>query len=172
MTIFCRRAFTAAILSLACVTQAQAQIPEPAAPAKPPMVIYDDVLSPGWNNWSWAKTTLSTDIKSDIKPISVEGETWSALYLQHAPFSTQGYSKLTFYVNGGPQGGQTIAVKALINDKPVDPGYPIRLTANTWNIVEVPLADLGAENQTINGLWWQAQGQPASTYYVTIIQLE
>ncbi|EGF93380.1 alpha-L-arabinofuranosidase-like protein [Asticcacaulis biprosthecium C19] len=165
-----RRLFTAAFAAMAFAGPVFAQETAPAAPQ--PMVIYDDVLAPGWNNWSWAKTTLSTDIGSDVKPISMQSEPWQALFLQHAPFSTAGYTKLTFYVNGGPTGGQTISVKALIGDKPVDPGYTIRLNANTWNVVEVPLADLGAVNQTISGLWWQAQGQPVSTWYITVIQLE
>ncbi|WP_155847360.1 hypothetical protein [Asticcacaulis sp. AC402] len=147
-----------------------AQDSAPTAPQ--PMVIYDDVLGAGWSNWSWAKTTLSTDIGADVKPISMQSEPWQALYLQHAPFSTAGYSKMTFYVNGGAAGGQNISVKALIGDKPVDPGYTIRLNANTWNVVEIPLADLGAANQTVNGFWWQAQNQPVGTWYITVIQLE
>jgi hypothetical protein len=152
---------------------AEAQTTPQTAPTKEPMLIYDDVLSPGWSNWSWAKTALSVDIKTDVKPISVEGDPYSALFLHHAPFSTEGYSYLTFFVNGGEVGGQPIAVKAIINDKPVDPGYPIRLNAKTWNKVSVPLAEIGAANQTISGFWLQAMtGSAYPTYYVTLIQLE
>jgi hypothetical protein len=144
-----------------------------AAPAKQPMVIYDDALSPGWDNWSWAKTALSVDIKTDVKPISVQGDPYSALFLHHAPFSTEGYTHLTFFVNGGTVGGQPIAVKAIINDKPVDPGYQIKLNANTWNKVSVPLSEIGAANQMLSGFWLQAMtGQPYPLYYVTMIQLE
>lgn len=167
-----RRLFAGAVLALAALA-APALAQDAPPPAPTPMVIYDDSLSPGWNNWSWARTTLSTDIKADVKPIAVEGDAYSALFLSHAPFSTKGYSKLTFYINGGPTGGQTIAIKALADEKAIDPGYTIHLNANTWNVVEVPLSDLGAADRVISGFWWQAMmNQSYGTYYVTVIQLE
>ncbi|MBW8880118.1 MAG: hypothetical protein JF615_01470 [Asticcacaulis sp.] len=146
----------------------------PAAPAATaPMVVYDDALMPGWDNWSWAKVTFSKDIGSDIKPIAVEGDAWSALAFHHAPFSTAGYTKLTFYINGGTSGGQPIAIKALSGGKTIESNYIIHLTANAWNVVEVPLNEIGAANTTIDGLWLQAMtNQPYSAYYVTIIQFE
>lgn len=138
-----------------------------------PMVIYDDTLMPGWDNWSWAKTTLSVDIKSDIKPIAVEGDAWTALAFHHEAFSTKGYTKLTFFVNGGPTGGQPIAVRALSGGKALPSTYLIHLQANTWNAVEVPLSDISAADTTIDGIWLQAMtDKPYGTYYVTVLQFE
>ena len=165
-------AFTAALLLLGSPAATFAQTaPAPAAPA--PMVIYDDALMPGWDNWSWAKVTLSKEIGADVKPIAVEGDAWTALAFHHAPFSTAGYTKLTFYINGGETGGQPLAVRALSGGKTIESNYIIRPEANTWNVVEVPLSEIGAANATIDGIWLQAMtNQPYSTYYVTIIQFE
>lgn len=170
--------FAAACLLLVSpvVSFAQTAAPAPATAAVPaiaPMVIYDDALTPGWDNWSWAKVTLQTDIHTDVKPIAVEGDAWSALALHHAPFSTNGYTKLSFAVNGGTTGGQPIAIRALIGGKTIESNYIIHLQPNAWNIVEVPLAEIGAANTTIDGIWLQAMtDKPYSTYYVTLLQLE
>lgn len=166
-------ALAAGLLLLATPVVTTAQTAPAAPTATAPMVIYDDALMPGWDNWSWAKVTLSKDIGADVKPIAVEGDAWSALAFHHAPLSTAGYTKLTFYINGGETGGQSIAIKALSGGKPIESNFVIRLTANTWNVVNVPLNEIGAADTTIDGLWLQAvTDKPYGTYYVTVIQLE
>ena len=81
-----------------------------------PMVIYDDELKNGWQNWSWATVALSVPA-GQVKPIKVEGGAWSALALHHDPVSTAGFTKLTFFINGGIDGGQSLAIKLKTGDK-------------------------------------------------------
>ncbi|MET0264600.1 MAG: hypothetical protein ABW202_03210 [Duganella sp.] len=140
------------------------------APDKP-FVLYDDELKNGWVNWSWAKVQLGVAI-GGAKPIKVEGDPWTALLLHHEPFSTSGFSKLTFAINGGVSGGQQLAIKAMIDGKAVEQTFMIEPKAKTWNRVEIPLAKLGIEGKTIDGISWQGQADPYSAYYITRIQFE
>ena len=136
-----------------------------------PLVIYDDELKNGFQNYSWAKAQLGVSVGNG-KPIRVEGEPWSALALHHEPFSTEGYSKLTFVVNGGVNGGQTLMIKAMADGKAIEADFAIQLKAKTWAAVEVPLKDINAAGKTIDTLIWQGQGAAYPAYYITRIQLE
>jgi chitinase len=143
------------------------------------MPIYQDgALASGWSNWSWAQVALNAPAGDSAhpSPIRVDAGAWSALYLQHSDFSTSGYSKLTFWVNGGPRGGQNLRVWAV---KPGGGGpvsersHDFRPEANSWTRVEAPLAAIDAANRTVSGFWIQnGTGQAAATFYVTQIALE
>ena len=134
-------------------------------------VVYDDELKNGWQNWSWAKAELSVPA-GGAKPIKVQGDAWSALSLHHDAFSTEGYTKVTFSINGGGVGEQTLTVKAMVDGKPVDSTFTVKPKAKTWAQVEVPLKDLNAVNKIIDGICLQAQGEAYTPYYVTRIQFE
>ena len=156
--------FTAiALMGAATSTHAQ------TAPAT--IVVYNDALADGWQSWSWAKVTLGVPA-GNVEPIKVEGDPWSALALHHDPIYTKGYSKLTFYINGGVDGGQMVAIKVLVNGKAVDSNYVIQLKAKTWAAVTVPLKDIGGQDVNIDGIWFQGQADAYKPYYVDKIQIE
>lgn len=136
-----------------------------------PFVVYDDELKNGWQSWSWAKVDLSVSA-GGAKPIRVKGDPWSALALHHDAFPTEGFSKLTFNINGGLDGDQTLTIKAMVDGKPIESAFVIKPKAKTWAVAEVPLKDLGAEGKKIDGICWQAQGSAYSAYYITRIQFE
>ncbi len=158
-----------AVLAFAGEAQAQTAV-APAAPA--PVVVYNDALSEGWQNWSWADVTLEAPA-GNVKPIKVEGDPWSALALHHEPtIYTRGYSKLTFFINGGVDGGQSVAIKVLIGGKAVTSNYVIQLKARTWSAVSVPLKDIGGQDVNIDGIWFQGQADAYTPYYIDKIQIE
>jgi len=137
-----------------------------------PFTVYDNELKPGWQNWSWAKVDTPATA-GEVKPLKVQGDAWSALALHHDAFSTAPYSKLTFYINGGAEGGQRLAVKAMADGKALDSNYVIEPKVKTWTVVEVMLAELSAANRNIDGLMLQAiDGTSYKPYYVTRIQFE
>ena len=136
-----------------------------------PLVAFDDELKNGFQNWSWAKTQLSVPAGSG-KAIRVEGDPWSALVLHRDPFSTEGYTKLTFLINGGKDGNQPLMIKATAGGKTIEATYTIQPKAKTWAVVEVPLKDINAVDKTIDGITWQAQGDPYTAYYIARIQFE
>lgn len=158
-------AFTAACLLALSPLAALAQTPPT------PFVVYDDGMQNDWQNWSWAKVELQVDA-GGVKPIRFQGDPWQALAFHHAAFSTAGYTKLTFYINGGVDGGQSLAIKILADGKPIDSTYVIQAKAKTWAVVQVPLKDVGGDNKTIDGIWLQGQADAFKPVYVDKIQLE
>lgn len=158
-----RRGFIAAVAGLALAKSSLAQTQA--------FVVYDDELKNGWQSWSWAKVDLSVPAGGS-KPIKVQGDPWSALALHHDAFPTAGYSKLTFSINGGGQGGQTLMIKAMVDGKPVDSNFIIQPKAKTWTQVEVPLKELVPDGKNIDGICWQGQANAYTPYYITRIQFE
>lgn len=146
--------------------------------ARADIVIYDDVIAPGWQNWSWAVTDTAhaATVHTGAASLAVTPTAWSAAYLRSAaaPIDTQGLLNLTFWVNGGAAGGQRLQVVAVVNDV-AQPGIPIEvLTPNVWQRVVVPLSALGADSRNdVNGFWIQeGAGQDSPTFYVDDIVLE
>ncbi len=156
-----------AIAALACLSISFAS----AEALKPPIVVYDNALKNNWSDWSWAKVTLSVPI-ANAQPIKVEGAPWTALYLHHEPFSTEGFSKLTFVINGGTDGGQKLMVKLSQDEKPIEAGYRIELQQKNWALAEIALKDLGAENTIIDGVIIQGMETATKPYYITRIKFE
>ena len=148
---------------------------EPATAAAVPaseMQVYDTALAPGWQNWSWAKADLSVELSgSSRKPIRVVAGPWQALYLHHEPFSTAGMTRLSLLIQGSAPEGD-VRVFALIDGKVVGEGKPVKLSNTGWTQVVVPLATLGVEDKTIDGLWVQnATAGDLPRFYVTEIKL-
>ncbi len=163
-----RRSLIASTAALAGVAAFGAR----AADKPAPMVVYDDELKNGWQSWSWAKVELSVPAGT-VKPIKVEGDPWSALAFHHDPFSTEGFTKLSFFVNGGIDGGQSLAVKLIVDGKPIDSNVVLSpLKPRTWLPGEVSLKDLGGAGKTIDGIWFQGQASAYKPYYITKIQFE
>jgi len=166
---------TALLAGALVASAAFAQAPETAAAAEPPreMTVYDTALGTGWQNWSWAKTELSVELKGSArKPIKVEAGPWQALYLQHEAFSTTGLRKLSFLIQGSAPEG-VVRVFALAGGKPIGDGYLVTISNTGWKQVEQPLATLGAEDKVIDGLWVQnASAADLPRFYVTEIKLQ
>jgi hypothetical protein len=160
-----RRHLIAAFLSTIVCSGAIAQsLPNP-------FVVYDDELKNNWQNWSWAKVQLAAPV-GEAKPIKVEGDAWSALSLHHDAFSIEGFSKLTFYINGGAEGGQHLKVAAMIDGKAVPTEFFIEPKAKKWAVVEVPLKELKIPGKQIDGFILQGDANAYKPYYVTRIQFE
>ena len=161
-----------ALASMASLLTATAAPLSRAQTLPKPFVIYDDELKNGWQNWSWGVKLDLSYPTGGSKPMKVQGDPWSALQLHHDPFSTAGFSKLVFYINGGPEGNQTLTVKASGGGKPLDGSYVIQPKAKTWAIVEVPLKEIGAADKMVDAFLWQAQGEAYKPYFITRIELE
>lgn len=164
-----------ALAACAMLGVAHAQTETMQAPATPTLLIYEDELSPGWSNWSWAEVELSFAISDpEERPIAVRADGWEALYLQHAPFSTAGYRAIAFYAHGGARGGQRLHVQAIDANGAALPNQyvPVTLAANAWTEVVMPLDAIGAADQTVSGFWIQnGTGETAARFFVNMIVL-
>lgn len=142
-----------------------------------PLPIYADSLQSGWQDWGWAPRDYSnpSPVHSGSASISVTiaDNSHQALYLHHASLDTSPYGNLTFWLHGGPSGGQQLKVQALLNDTAQPAVNLPALTANTWQQFSLSLASLGAAGQsTFTGFWIQDRiGAVQPTFYVDDIQL-
>jgi len=108
-----------------------------------------------------------------VKPIKVEGTPWSALDLHHDAFSTAPYTKLSFYINGGLEGGQSLAVKVkAAGGTAIESNYVIQPKVKMWTPVTVALKDIGADNKMIEDIFFQGQADAYKAYFITKIQFE
>ena len=138
--------------------------------------VYTDSLQNSWENWSWAQTNLSatSPVHSGTNSISVVATgTFQAAYFHHAAFSTAGYTYLTFWINGGPAGGQHLQVQGTIGGAAQTAVGLSPLAANTWQQITVPLSSLGMNSGTMmDGFWIQdTSGTAFPVFYLDDITL-
>ena len=147
-----------------------------SAGAQTDQTIYDESLGDGWQSWSWATVDLASSdtAHSGSTSIAVTAGAWSALALHHDPFATTGYGNLTFWINGGPAGGQQLHVSALLGGVQQPSAVTVGpLVANTWQQIVIPLAALGADNSPNLDQFWIQEGTGAAqpVFYVDDVVL-
>ena len=140
-----------------------------AAPAFADQSVYDDSLQNGWSNYSWATVDFASasPVHGGADAISVQSGAYQALYLHHDAQPAAGFTALTFWINGGPTGGQRLQVQATLGGV-AQPAYGLPApAANTWTLVSIPLSALGVTTQTnFDGFWIQdISGQSSSPVY-------
>ncbi len=137
--------------------------------------VYTDSLQNSWANWSWATVNLAntSPVHGGSSSIGVSSTNWQALYLHHNDQSGSAFSALTFWINGGSVGGQSVQVQATRNDAPQAAVILAPLPVNSWRQETIPLSSLGvATAADFDGFWLQARDSGlAPTFYVDDIAL-
>jgi hypothetical protein len=139
-------------------------------------IIYSNTLQNGWANWSWS-STINFACTSPVRPgdsdsISVSSESYAALYLNVSgttEIDSSLFTNLTFWLNGGPTGGQVLTVAATLNSTAQTDTVAVGpLASNSWQQFTVSLASLGVPNEPdLDGFWFQNNtGNSIPTYYV------
>src|SRR5689334_2729670 len=114
--------------------------------------IYTDHIVNGFQDWSWAPKNMgsTTLLHAGTNSIAVTANGFGdGISFHQSPFNTTVYTSLSFWANGGTNGGQTLDVYMSLND--VDQNHfnlSPALTANSWQQYVVPLSNLGALNKT------------------------
>ncbi|MEN9938050.1 MAG: hypothetical protein RLZZ387_4629 [Chloroflexota bacterium] len=140
-------------------------------------LIYDDVLTSGWQNYSWANVNLAASApargQSSIAVTYGAVPPYQGLFLAHPDIATTGYTRLRFWMHGGAAGGQLVQVYVKMADGTDGPKVPVPAPpAGAWAEVQVPLAALGAAGGAITGVTWQDRsGGAQPTFYVDDIAL-
>jgi hypothetical protein len=137
--------------------------------------IYTDHLVNGFQDWSWAPRNMgSTFFHAGTNSIAVTNSSFfQGISFHQNPFSTSIYTNLSFWANGGTNGGQVLEVYVALND--VDQSHytiPGSLPANTWQQYFVPLTQLNAANKTnLTRITIRDIGGNTTTFYLDDIQL-
>ncbi len=150
-------------------------LPLVPARAQTDQIIYDDALENGWQDYGYATLNYSNTnpVHTGSDSISVSAKAFEALYLHRDVLDTTNLASLTFWINGGAAGGQSLQVLATL-DGATQPAVPIPApTANTWTQVTVTLAALGVQGKAgFDGIYIQnATGNTLPTFYVDDISL-
>ncbi|HUD82680.1 MAG TPA: hypothetical protein VMQ67_04225, partial [Candidatus Saccharimonadales bacterium] len=85
-------------------------------------IIYSNTLQNGWADWSWSSTNNFT-CTSPVRPgnsdsISVSSGAYGALYVNVSAVTeldSSMFTNLTFWLNGGPSGGQVLTVDSTLD---------------------------------------------------------
>jgi alpha-L-arabinofuranosidase len=141
-------------------------------------VVYDDALENGWQNWSWASTSLTNTSPvhsgSDSVSVSFTGA-FQAFYVHNNAFNASAYSAITFWINGGATGGQQLTVEATLNGvSQTAVSIGTLPGGSVWTQETIPLSALGVANATnMDGFWIQETSGRATvpTMYVDDISL-
>ena len=168
MRFFFRRCgYVLAVLFAGVVLQAQAQSP---------LVIYNDSLVNGFDDWSYTTRNFAntSPVHSGTKSISVLAtNAYEAISFHHADFDTTFYTNFSFWVHGGASGGQLLQVYAELSG--VGQGsyaLPTALLANTWQQFTIPLSTLGVANKpNCSRINIQIRPGPNGMFYVDDVQL-
>lgn len=147
-----------------------------SARAADPVVIYQDALHSGWQDWSWSSgqsLTNGTTVHGGSHSIRVVQSGWGGLYLHTASLDTTGYGAFTFWAHGGTAGGQQLQLQA--RDTAGNPltSVPLApLLANQWRQYSVDLSALEAQDLQVTGFVLQnATATTLPAYFVDDIGL-
>jgi alpha-N-arabinofuranosidase len=115
------------------------------------MLVYSDRFNNGWGDaWSWMPcyATNNPVYSGSNSMACVPSGSWQAWWLKSgASLDTAIYTNVSFWLNGGPTGGQAIVVSGETNGTGL-PAIWVTAPTNQWQQVTLSLAALGINNVT------------------------
>jgi alpha-N-arabinofuranosidase len=159
------------LLTVACLLSTG-----PNANAQANLLIYTDHLVNGFQDWSWAPRNMgSTFVHTGTNSIAVTNSSFfQGISFHQNAFNTSVYTNLSFWANGGTNGGQTLDVYVSLSDVDQTLHYnlPSALPANAWQQYLVPLTSLNAANKTnLTRITIRLIGGNTTTFFLDDIQL-
>lgn len=126
------------------------------------VIVYDDALGPGFENWSWATVNLAnaSPVHGGNKSIAFEPDSYQGLYFA-APANVRQFANfdgLSLWVHGGSAGGQNIRLTFqlagnVVFERPltqiISGGA---LLAGQWREVYQPFSGVGAPSGSFDGI--------------------
>lgn len=128
----------------------------------------------GWQDWGWTPHYLTNNPSWNgnyTMALAASGS-WQAWYLEHDPIDTSIYTAITFRLDGGSIGGQTVGLQAQAGS---NWGPQIQVTAptNSWQQFTFPLSALGVNNITnLQAIQiWNSFTAAQPTFYISDVRL-
>lgn len=145
--------------------------PSPAHPLAD-LVIYDDALAAGWDNWSWNTSVdfnNASPVRSGSRSMAVDyTAAWAGLSLRTgAPINTSVYPTLTFWVHGGSGTARLLRVFIHETDSSSS-SSTVDITADVgvWKPITVPLSQLGNPTQIARVNIADRSGTDQAVFYI------
>jgi hypothetical protein len=180
--VLVRYALVAALVGLGADQPALAQGRTPAQPTSRPsapsgeLIIYEDALAEGWQNWSWNTQVDFANAQPALgrrsAAVTYRGPYSGFSLRAPAPIDAQRYSGIAFWVHGGSAGTRSLSFYVQQSDSG-DESRKVQLEApaGTWTPITISLSALG-NPKVIKRLNLQdnsARQQP--TFYVDNVRL-
>jgi len=114
----------------------------------PALIIYDDALANGWQDWSWSGTinlSGTTNVHEGLYAVDATLNAWggfSPAMPSGALDTSFGYDAVSFWVHGGA-GSDKPFVFFSEGDAGSSPSIPFTATAGGWSEIRIALTDLG-----------------------------
>ena len=150
-----------------------------ASSAQSNMTIYADSLLNGWSDGSYNVTlnyNNTSPLHSGSHSISATiTSAWGGIQLNHSSMTATGFASISFWLNGGANGGQQLQMYGNLTTGVQSARYHLAApTANTWQQYSVPLSALGVAGATnFTGFAIQdSTGSSEPTFYLDDIQLD
>ncbi|MCK6553443.1 hypothetical protein L6Q96_02485 [Candidatus Binatia bacterium] len=148
-----------------------------ARPAFGDSAVYEDGLTGGWQDWSWAP--VSIDLAATVPvhwgtnaiAVTFTGA-WGGFQVGHVPQVDPGTATaLRFFVHGGSAGGQQVLVRLGNNQTGALVEQGVSPVAGRWTEVDIPLAGLGTPTRVDYVFWHDQAGRSQPTFYLDDIAL-
>ena len=150
------------------------------AHASDDMHIYSGRFDNGWyDSWSWMPRYATNNPVYTINPVYVQSNsmalvpsgTWQAWWLKSgANLDTTIYTNVSFWLNGGAAGGQSIVVSGETNGTGL-PGIWVTAPTNKWKQITISLASLGINSvSNLTGLQI-GNGTSTQTFFIDDLRL-
>ncbi len=123
-----------------------------------PIIVYDDALQSGFQDWSWAPHDLNntTTVYLGTSSVSMQADNWmGVLFHQDTAINLADNNRLSFQIHGGSNGGQLIRVYFQNNGAAIASTDIPALTANSWQNIVISLADLGVTSGAFQDIVFQ-----------------
>src|SRR5262245_56154955 len=163
---FCRWVLATLLLAFVSRTGAQSN-----------QTIFDDSLQNNWQNWGWATlnytNTTPVHLGSKSIAVTIADGSGQAIYIAHPAFDSTPYTNITFWINGGTNGGQKLLIQGHAGSAAQLATNLPPLPTNTWVQMSFSLADMGIANRNdVDGFWIQDRiGSAQPTFYLDDITL-
>lgn len=154
------------------------QIEQVAAATRSDVVVYDDALANGWQNWSWGNATTvdfssTAQIHRGTAAVAVDLDAaFAGFSLRTTPaINPDGYEALNFWVYGG--GGGTslnLAIQAT-DGGPAGPTFAVVAPAGGWTEFTVNLSSLGSPSSIARINLVDATGTNLPVWYLDDLRL-
>lgn len=144
------------------------------ASAQVNLVVYGDQLSNGFQDWSWGSRNLTntSPVHSGSHSISANLGYWQAVSFAHDDMDTSGYASLSFWLNGGANGGQVLNLQCQLSHVS-QTAYTIpALKPNQWTQFTIQLTTLSVANKPdFDRFWLQLTSSGSSNiFYLDDVQ--
>ena len=140
------------------------------APSAPLLLIGSDGPLQGWQDWSWGEvgrdfhSADQVDRGKESLALTFE-QGWSGFKLgRNDPVDVSAYFALRFWAHGGEQGGQRLQMQA--GDGCVSTSLEVVLTGGEWQLVELPLLDLGVKRKIDFISWFNPTDHSQPVFYL------